>query len=265
MTSSEFQAKVTETLIRNLTERGSTLFSMTWKVQVTPAQRLLFRLRASVLRTSETACTGWPTTGSKDGDKSVRTLEGAENEAARKGWNNDLCTAALATWPTPNASEPSGELRLKQDRQTRDPTAAGSYHQQLGRVVSLAAWPTAAARDWKGATHERWGTNARPLNEVAVLAGWGTPDCPRKHDSDNTAGRWYPSMQQQGLVYQAAQLAGSGPTPTGSPAGTAKPGQLNSRMSAWLMGLPRSWDMCAPSKVGGSRRSSKVPKTESEG
>jgi hypothetical protein len=36
-------------------------------------------------------------------------------------------------------------------------------------------WPAPAARDWKGATLERWGDNARPLNEVAVLAGWPTP------------------------------------------------------------------------------------------
>lgn len=39
----------------------------------------------------------------------------------------------------------------------------------------VSARPTPAARDWKGATLERWGTNARPLNEVAVLAGWATP------------------------------------------------------------------------------------------
>lgn len=42
---------------------------------------------------------GWPTTGAKDGDKSVRTLEGAAREAERKGWTNDLCTAALSAMP----------------------------------------------------------------------------------------------------------------------------------------------------------------------
>ena len=43
----------------------------------------------------------------------------------------------------------------------------------------FSGWPTAAAaaaRDWKGATKERWGENARPLNEVAVLVGWGSPN-----------------------------------------------------------------------------------------
>ena len=42
-------------------------------------------------------------------------------------------------------------------------------------------WPTPAARDWKGATLERWGENSRPLNEVAVLSGWPTPVTANAH------------------------------------------------------------------------------------
>lgn len=37
----------------------------------------------------------------------------------------------------------------------------------------VANWPTPAARDWKGATDEPFGTNSRPLNEVAK--NWATP------------------------------------------------------------------------------------------
>ena len=144
--------------------RGSTLFNLTWKEQVTPSGLRLPLLRASVRRTvgtdfgswrtpkaSETmgrysqvngkkypglwqqaalatwaapttrdwkdgVCQDanvpvngllgrqtamllapWPTCGAKDGSKSVRSLEGAEKEAARKGWTNDLHTAALST------------------------------------------------------------------------------------------------------------------------------------------------------------------------
>ena len=54
---------------------------------------------------------GWPTTGAKDGDKSVRTFVGAAKEAKRKGWTNDLCTAAhsvLAGWGTPQTSDSTG-------------------------------------------------------------------------------------------------------------------------------------------------------------
>lgn len=56
-------------------------------------------------------------------------------------------------------------------RRTGDNGSIGSDH-----LFPLAsARPTPTGRDWKGATHERWGENARPLNEVAVLASWPTP------------------------------------------------------------------------------------------
>jgi hypothetical protein len=57
--------------------------------------------------------TNWPTPGAKDGDKSVRSQKGAEAEAERKGWNNDLNTAALSTvsGATPNGSPASTEKR----------------------------------------------------------------------------------------------------------------------------------------------------------
>ena len=39
---------------------------------------------------------GWPTTRALDGKNGTRTLEGAENEADRKSWNNDLGVAAFS-------------------------------------------------------------------------------------------------------------------------------------------------------------------------
>ena len=52
---------------------------------------------------------GWPTPSATNADKSVRSQEGAEAEAERKGWANDLATAALsvAGWPTPMAGTPA--------------------------------------------------------------------------------------------------------------------------------------------------------------
>jgi hypothetical protein len=38
----------------------------------------------------------WPTPRALDGENGARTLSGAENEAARKGWNNDLGTCAFS-------------------------------------------------------------------------------------------------------------------------------------------------------------------------
>ena len=85
---------------------GSTLFRLTWKQRVTPLGLRICALRASVLRTSGSGCTSWPSPSTALGGKNERTLEGAQKEAERRGWNNDLCVAALASWPTPNT--PSG-------------------------------------------------------------------------------------------------------------------------------------------------------------
>lgn len=55
---------------------------------------------------------GWATPGAKDGDKSVRTPEGAAKEAQRRGWQNDLCTNAMTTLgATSNGSPAQTEKR----------------------------------------------------------------------------------------------------------------------------------------------------------
>jgi len=45
---------------------GSTLYRLTWKTRVTPQQRSIFALRASVPRTSANASTGWVTPTTRD-------------------------------------------------------------------------------------------------------------------------------------------------------------------------------------------------------
>jgi len=44
---------------------------------------------------------GWPTPNATNGDKSVRTQEGSEKEAERKGWSNDLCVEAHSVLAVP--------------------------------------------------------------------------------------------------------------------------------------------------------------------
>ncbi len=78
--------------------RGSTLYALTWKKQVTPAGRAVPLLRASVRRTSGKGCTGWPTPCSQDGPKGG-PAQGADRLPG---------AAQLAGWPTPATRDGKG-------------------------------------------------------------------------------------------------------------------------------------------------------------
>jgi len=60
------QQSLESRLRENLQDRGSTLYQLTWVHWVTPSGQSFSRLRASAPRTSETACTGWPTPATMD-------------------------------------------------------------------------------------------------------------------------------------------------------------------------------------------------------
>lgn len=87
--SAALQSSLESRLQVRLQGIGSTLYKLTWKLWVTPSGLSRSRLRASVLRTSATGFTGWPTPTATDstnrthcysaGNKSkpVATLPGA--------------------------------------------------------------------------------------------------------------------------------------------------------------------------------------------
>ena len=107
--------------------------------------------------------TGWATPRAADGDNHARSLEGAVNEANRKGPNNDLgVSAQLAGWATP----------IGRDWKDKE--------YQVGGEVPVNAM----------------------LGRQVKLAGWATPDTPRSRDSDQTAYRWNPNKLQDDPVTQ---------------------------------------------------------------
>lgn len=96
--SSAALQKSLESKLRALTQgHGSILFKMTWKEWLTPSGRSRSRLRASVLGTSVTACTGWPT-------PMVNNVRGPQKGPNREGGMCLGMCAALSAWPTPSST-----------------------------------------------------------------------------------------------------------------------------------------------------------------
>jgi hypothetical protein len=93
-------------------------------------------------------------------------------------------------------------------------------------VANLASWPTPSAM----------GAGAVDLERLEQRRA----ECKERTGNGNGFGL---TLDQAAplLLRDQAQLTDSGPTPSGSPAGTERPGQLNAAFSRWLMALPPEW------------------------
>ena len=126
-----------------------------------------------------------------------------------------------------------------------------SAHRTSGS--GFGSWPTTkgtdgekGARTHRGAMLElnRKGPGA-DLPTIAAAA-WHSPT------SNDATGKGYTYDQGD---KSRPRLSNLGLVQSGSPAATAKPGQLNPEHSRWLMGYPPEWGSCAPTVTPSSRRS----------
>jgi hypothetical protein len=171
---------------------GSTLYKLTWKESVTPLGRLVSRLVASVLRTSDKDFTSWPTPTAKGdttgGGQVKDAMEKVRPSGCTKGkLLKNYAMLALASWPTPQSFDASNNgaprpLRYKgnapsEQGNTRDPNKAGSYRGDLKDYAGLATWVTPQRKSFRCGQAKRFleKKHAVSLNDQAMLAPWNSP------------------------------------------------------------------------------------------
>lgn len=192
---------------------------------------------------------GWPTCREADGEKNVRTLEGALSEMERKGSPQDLCMGAVLTgWPTVTSTDAVRSPSL--DFATPNVT--------LNHAAVLAGWPSPGANDTTGAEQreqrEQRSAGGLMLRDIPhLLSGWPTPNCspdaPNMSQNRGDGQRQRHTLQSLGAMAKSvgpARLTVSGELLTGSTAAMASGGQLNPEHSRWLMGCPEAWALCHP-------------------
>lgn len=163
----------------------------------------------------------WPRDSATEfGAVDVERLNQRRRECKEKGYNGNgfglTLTQAVASWALPRTRDAQAAVSVTDLTRKRTEMGQANLSEQ---VVSLLAWATPAARDWRDgrASQETMGGNSRPLNE------------------------------------QAAHLL-PGTTSTSSGASTEESDvsrPLNPGFSAWLMGFPvgeqtPGWDTCSP-------------------
>lgn len=229
-------------------ELGSTLFGITWKQSATASHRPFLAQQVSAHRTSGNGFTSWASPCGQQANGSVENFLERKRRAVRKGSQMGIAVtdlqmqAQLASWATPQ----------NHDVTTRGNTEADHHYSphDLSNQAELAHWATPADHDKKGTDYNRYGeeglgeNRTHALQDQAQLASWPTPQAKEQLDTPEKKLR---RGSHVGLnLPVAAQLTASGPTPSGSRAGTAS-GDLPDRgsvLSSWQS--PKASDCKSP-------------------
>lgn len=84
---------------------GSTMYTLTWEVSVTPSGLRLPRLAATALRTDESACTSWPSPKTSDTKGAGEHVDGGMDLRTTAQLAQPWATPASRDWKTGRASE----------------------------------------------------------------------------------------------------------------------------------------------------------------
>ncbi len=188
-------------------------------------------------------------------------------------------------WPTPRVLNLSGSAKRRKQGQNLG----------LEEATQLAGWPTATSMDSRrGVKDARPWDTGRPLNQIAALAGWPTPNTstggsedpeakarrglnpglepadaaalagwatPRSVESGHSRGNPERMLNNKSRIEDQvhlaapARLTSEGILLTGSSAAMASGGQLNPAHSRWLQGYPPAWCDCAVTAMRSTRTS----------
>lgn len=189
---------------------GSTLYKLTWKEWDTPSGLCRLRQRASVLRTSESELTGWPTP----------TCNTNPQPETPRGLQNLAGSVKLTGWQTPVANDANGSTHCYSGK-NQDGTPKVCL--KLPGSVLLTGWPTPTT------------SNTRSPSVDAAMNMY-------RQDGSKTQQR----LQDFAGIAGPLRLTVFGEMRTGSYVEMENGVQLNPAHSRWLMGLPRAWDESSP-------------------
>ena len=237
--------------------RGSTLFTIAWKVRATPSGRLIPAQRGSPRRTSATASTSWPSPVKEDAKSSARHGYMITGNPGTTLLDAARLTSPQSSWTTPVASDRKG---------TRPPDSKYAVclpNEAASTMAPPASWATPVATEI-GNTVENYLAMKRNMKSGPRMAITHPSLQAQLTAPSLQAQLTAPSLQAQPTVPEIASesstiqpgeepLEDSGhETSSGSTAvphrgtKTGASGRLHPSLSCWLMSIPATWLDHAP-------------------